>query len=212
MKISPSILACDFSILKDEIESVVPYVEYLHIDVMDGNFVNNITFGPGLIKDIRKHFNCIFDVHLMINEPLKYIEEFAKVGSDIITFHYESNSDILETIKKIKSLNKKVGLSIKPKTNLNEIIEFLNDLDLVLIMSVEPGFGGQKFDESSLVKIKQLSEMKKEKNFNYEIEVDGGINAETINLVKKAGVDVVVAGSFIFNSDDRKSKIELLRK
>lgn len=211
MKISPSILACDFSILKEEINTIVNDVDYLHIDVMDGNFVNNITFGPGLVADIRKHFSVVFDVHLMLSRPLNYIEQFSKAGSDIITFHYESDSDIQETINKIKFFNKKVGLSIKPSTNVDVLLPYLDQLDLVLIMSVEPGFGGQKFDESSLDKISKLKSMKKEKNFKYEIEVDGGINDKTIDLVKKAGVEVVVSGSYIFNSDNRKDKINSLK-
>ncbi len=211
MKISPSILACDFSILKEEIDSIVKYSDYLHIDVMDGNFVNNITFGPGLIKDIRKHYDITFDVHLMINDPLKYIDDFAKAGSDIITFHYESDSDIQKTIEKIKSLNKKVGISIKPNTTVDVIKNYLSQLDLVLVMSVEPGFGGQKFQSSSLNKITELKKLKNEYNYKYEIEVDGGINETTIELVKQAGVEVVVAGSYIFNSENRKNKINSLK-
>lgn len=211
MKVSPSILACDFSILKEEIDSIVVASDYLHIDVMDGSFVPNITFGPGLIKDIRKHYDIVFDVHLMISNPIDYIDDFANAGSDIITFHFESNSDVLETINKIKSLNKKVGLSIKPKTKLEEIIPYLKYLDLVLIMSVEPGFGGQKFDSSSLEKITKLKEIKLNENMNYEIEVDGGINDQTIDLVKAAGVEVVVAGSYVFNSSNRIEKINSLK-
>lgn len=211
MKVSPSILACDFSVLKEEIDSIVVASDYLHIDVMDGTFVPNITFGPGLIKDIRKHYDIVFDVHLMISNPIDYIDDFANAGSDIITFHFESNSDVLETINKIKSLNKKVGLSIKPKTKLEEIIPYLKYLDLVLIMSVEPGFGGQKFDSSSLEKITKLKEIKLNENMNYEIEVDGGINDQTIDLVKAAGVEVVVAGSYVFNSSNRIEKINSLK-
>ncbi len=211
MKVSPSILACDFSILKEEIDSIVNTSDYLHIDVMDGHFVPNITFGPGLVKDIRKHYDIVFDVHLMISNPIDYIEEFALAGSDIITFHLEANSNVFDTIKKIKSFNKKVGLSIKPKTKIEEIIPYLNELDLVLVMSVEPGFGGQKFDPSSLEKISLLKKLRNENNFNYEIEVDGGINDQTFSLVKEAGVDVVVAGSYVFNSNDRISKINSLK-
>lgn len=211
MKISPSILACDFSILKEEIDTVVQFCDYLHIDVMDGNFVNNITFGPSLIKDIRKHYEIIFDVHLMIEEPLKYIEEFSNAGSDIITFHYESKSDVQNTIDKIKSFNKKVGISIKPNTNIDVLIPFLPQVDLVLVMSVEPGFGGQKFESSSLNKIKELKKLKDENNYMYEIEVDGGINDQTISLVKSSGVEVVVSGSYIFNSKNREEQINSLR-
>ncbi len=211
MKISPSILACDFSILKEDIDTVVKESDYLHIDVMDGNFVNNITFGPGLVNDIRKHFDITFDVHLMISRPLNYVEEFCKSGADIITFHYEAESDITETIKKIKSYSKKVGLSIKPSTDISVLEPFLQELDLVLIMSVEPGFGGQKFDIDSLVKISKLNNIKKEKKYHYEIEVDGGINEETAKLVKTAGADVVVAGTYIFKSEDRTKAIKSLK-
>ncbi len=211
MKISPSILSCDFSILKEEINSIVKDSDYLHIDVMDGLFVPNITFGFGVIKDIRKHFNITFDVHLMIDDPLKYIDDFALSGSDIITFHYESKSDVLKTINKIKNNNKKVGLSIKPNTSVDLIIPFLNQLDLVLVMSVEPGFGGQQFDLNSIKKIEQLKQYKIDNKWNYEIEVDGGINDNTIKLVKEAGADVVVAGSYIFNSKDRIEKINSLK-
>ncbi|MFI3251682.1 MAG: ribulose-phosphate 3-epimerase [bacterium] len=211
MKVSPSILSCDFSILKQEIDSIVNDSDYLHIDVMDGHFVPNITFGPGLIKDIRKHYNIIFDVHLMMSEPHKYIKEFCNAGSDIITFHYECESEIKQTIQLIKNENKKVGLSIKPNTCVESLIPFLHELDLVLVMSVEPGFGGQKFDHTSLSKIEFLKDYKIKNKLNYEIEVDGGINDETISLVKKSGVDVVVAGSYIFNSKDRTSKINSLK-
>ncbi len=211
MKISSSILSCDFSILKEEINSVVKESDYLHIDVMDGNFVPNITFGPCLIKDIRKQFNVIFDVHLMIQNPYDYIEQFSEVGSDIITFHFESKSNVLETINKIKKYNKKVGLAIKPNTPVDSIISYLQLVDLVLVLSVEPGFGGQAFDDTSLVKIEQLKNYKISNDLQYEIEVDGGINDQTISLVKEAGVDVVVAGSYIVGSKNRKSKIKSLK-
>lgn len=211
MKVSPSILACDFSILKEEIDSIVNKSDYLHIDVMDGHFVPNITFGPGLVKDIRKHYDITFDVHLMLSNPIDYIEQFALAGSDIITFHLESNSHILDTIKKVKSFNKKVGLSINPKTNVDELIPFLNEIDLVLVMSVEPGFGGQSFDLNSVEKISKLKQLKSKLNLDFEIEVDGGINDQTISLVKNAGVDVVVAGSYIFNSNNREEKINSLK-
>lgn len=211
IKISPSILSCDFARLKEDIDTIKDDVEYLHIDVMDGVFVNNISFGIPVVQALRPHFQNVFDVHLMICNPIKYVEAFALAGSDIITFHYESESDILETILLIKKLNKKVGMSIKPNTLVEEILEYLPYLDLVLVMSVEPGFGGQKFMPSSLLKIRKLASLREERNFTYEIEVDGGINDETAKLVKEAGVDVIVAGSYIFNAKDRKDKIKQLK-
>lgn len=212
MKIAPSILSCDFVNLKKEIDSVVDYIDYLHIDVMDGMFVNNISFGIPIIKSIKKNYPDLFlDVHLMIENPLKYIEHFSSVGSDLITFHYESNSDVLKTILAIKQENKKVGISIKPQTSIDVLLPYLSEVDLVLIMSVEPGFGGQSFDESSIEKIKKLKEIKTSHNFNFEIEVDGGINNKTIDLVTSAGVEVVVSGSYIFDSNDKESTIDSLK-
>lgn len=211
MKISPSFLTCDFTNLKEELDEIKNEVEYIHIDVMDGVFVPNITFGPKLISDLRKNYSNVFDVHLMIIDPIKYIKEFAEAGSDIITFHYESNSNVMDTIDEIKKYNKKVGISIKPNTSVNEIKDYLPFLDLVLVMSVEPGFGGQKFMHSSLDKIEELYLLRKMNNYKYEIEVDGGINEETISLVKNKNIDVVVAGSYIMNSSDKKERISILR-
>lgn len=211
MIVSPSILSCDFSDLKSSISQVSNEVEYLHIDVMDGIFVPNISFGAPIIKSIRPHFTNVFDVHLMIYNPLKYIEDFAKAGADIITFHYESHSNVRSTIKKIKSYNIKAGLSIKPKTRVISIMDYLADVDLVLVMSVEPGFGGQKFKDSAIKKIRQLADLKEKHGYKYQIEVDGGINKETINLVREAGVEVVVAGSYVFKSDNPKKAVESLR-
>lgn len=212
MKIAPSILSCDFVNLKREIDSVVDYIDYLHIDVMDGMFVNNISFGIPIIKSIKNSYRDVFlDVHLMIENPLKYIDQFAKAGSDLITFHYESSSDVSKTILAIKNQNKKVGISIKPKTSIDVLLPYLADVDLVLVMSVEPGFGGQSFDTSSLMKIKKLKELKELNKFCFEIEVDGGINNKTIDLVKEAGVEVVVSGSYIFDSNDKEKTINNLR-
>ncbi len=210
MKVSPSILSCDFSILKQEIDTVAEICDYIHIDVMDGNFVNNITFGPGLVKDIRKHYKNIFDVHLMLTNPLQYIDSFSDAGADIITIHIECNSNIEETIAKIKSCNKKVGLAINPKTNVNKLNNYLHEIDLILVMSVQPGFGGQKFDETVIDKINVLNSLKEQKGYNYLIEVDGGVNDKTIDLLKAVKVDIVVAGSYIFNSEDRLGKIKTL--
>ena len=213
MEISPSFLTCDFSNLKNELDEIKDLVKYIHVDVMDGDFVPNLTFGPKFVKDFRKYYEKnIFDVHLMISNPLNYIKEFAAAGSDIITFHYESKSDVLETIKAIKAAGKKDGISIKPKTNVDEIKDYLGLVDLVLVMSVEPGFGGQKFMMSAVDKIKSLYDLRQANNYSYIIEVDGGVNAETISLVRDAGVDLVVAGSYIMNSTNKKERIENLLK
>ncbi len=210
MKISPSFLTCDFTNLKSELNEIKDVCEYIHIDVMDGVFVPNLTFGPKLIKDLRPHFSNVFDVHLMIIDPIKYIKEFADAGSDIITFHYESLSNVMDTINEIKKYGKKVGLSIKPNSSVDDIKRYLPYLDLVLVMSVEPGFGGQKFMNSSIDKIKKLYSLREENKYNYEIEVDGGINEETIVYVKESNIDVVVAGSYIMNSSNKKEKVETL--
>lgn len=211
MKVSPSFLTCDFSKLKLELDEIKDSVEYIHVDVMDGDFVPNITFGPKFIKDFRPYYpNNVFDVHLMISNPLMYIKDFAMAGSDIITFHYESKSNVVETINEIKKYDKKVGLSIKPNTDVSEIEKFLPYVDLVLVMSVEPGFGGQKFMPSCISKIKLLNKLKIENNYNYEIEVDGGINDTTVGYVRDAGVDVVVAGSYVMNSSNKVERINIL--
>lgn len=212
MLIAPSILSSDFSKLEEEIKAVEKAgADLLHLDVMDGHFVPNITFGAPVIKSIRKCTKLPFDVHLMIEKPEKYIDDFISSGADIITFHIESTEKILENIKKIKSASKKVGLSLKPKTDLNEILPFLDKLDLILIMSVEPGFSGQKFISSTFDKIKKLREIIDEKNLSTIIEVDGGINLETVNIVKEAGAEICVAGDSIFKSKDYTKSIFLLK-
>ena len=212
MKVSPSILSANFAHLKDDIERTSK-ATYLHIDVMDGVFVPNISFGAKIQKEIRPEFpNMIFDTHLMIIDPIKYINDFAKAGSDYITFHIEAKSDINETIDLIHSLNVKAGLSIKPATDPRDLIPYLDKIDLVLVMSVEPGFGGQKFMPNSLDKIKFLSDYKKEHNLNYLINVDGGINKDTYNLVKEAGTDLAVMGSFLYNDSNPNAWIEKIEK
>ena len=210
VKISPSILSCDFANMKEDIKTIVNEVEYLHIDVMDGVFVNNISIGIPVVKALRPHFDIVFDTHLMIVKPEKYIKQFAEAGSDIITFHYEATENVMEVIDMIRSYGVKAGISIKPKTDVEVLKPFLNKLDLILVMSVEPGFGGQAFDDSSLTKIKWLKQQK-EFGYKYEIEVDGGINATTGALCKNSGVDVLVSGSYIFNAKDRSSAIKSLR-
>lgn len=211
VKISPSILSCDFANMKEDIKTITNFVEYLHIDVMDGVFVNNISIGIPVVKALRPHFDVVFDTHLMIVNPERYIKQFAEAGSDIITFHLEATDDSHHVIDLIHSYNVKAGISIKPKTNVEELIPYLDKVELILIMSVEPGFGGQKFDPSALEKISWLKNMKEEKGYTYEIEVDGGINGDTGKLCKDSGVDVLVSGSYIFNKDNREEAINSLR-
>lgn len=206
-KISPSILSCDFSNIKKEIDSVIEYIDYLHFDVMDGSFVDNISFGIPLISSLRKHYQIVFDTHLMIEHPLKYIDAFKSAGSDIITFHLEVEDKPKHIISRIHEVGLKAGISIKPNTSVLELKPYLKNVELVLIMSVEPGFGGQTFDDSALEKIKWLKEYREKNKLHYEIEVDGGINATTAKLCLEAGADVLVSGSYIFNSNDRKEKI-----
>ena len=213
IKISPSILSADFSQLSNEIKRLeVAGADMIHVDVMDGHFVPNLTIGPPVIKSLRKHTNLIFDVHLMISPVHQYIESFAEAGSDIITFHPEATEDINETINLIKKL-KKVGVSLNPNTQIDVIENYLKYVDLVLIMSVHPGFGGQKFMPEVLNKIQKLFNIKKEKNLNFDIEVDGGINFDNSKLVKDAGANILVSGTTIFknNKGDIKKNIETLR-
>jgi len=197
IKLSPSILAANFSSLGDEIAKIKD-ADYVHIDVMDGHFVPNITFGPGVVKCIRKTTELVFDVHLMIENAEKYVDDFLNAGADIITVHYESNMDYEYIKNKVKEKGKKLGLSIKPKTDVSVLKDYLSDLDMVLIMSVEPGFGGQKFMEESLEKIKMVRQMDK----NIDIEVDGGIGLDNVKKVVDAGANVIVAGSAVFGAKD----------
>ena len=206
-KISPSILSCDFSILKEDIDTVVKDVEYLHIDVMDGLFVNNISFGIPVIKSIRPHYDILFDTHLMIVEPERYIDAFASAGADLITFHIEATKDSKNVIDLIHAKGLKAGISLRPKTNVLELAPYLSMVELVLVMSVEPGFGGQAFDSSAVDKIKWLKEQKELHGYTYEIEVDGGINGETAKIVREAGAEVLVSGSYIFKAKNRKEAI-----
>lgn len=213
--VAPSILSADFNNLEKDIKKIeVGGADYLHFDVMDGHFVDNISFGIPVLKNIAKTTYLIKDVHIMISDPLHYAKRFIDAGADILTFHYEackSEEEIVEIINVIHSNNAKAGLSIKPGTEVNKILKFLPILDLVLIMSVEPGFGGQKFIDSALEKIKVLREEIDLKQYPTLIEVDGGINQDTGALCVKAGVDVLVAGSYIFNSDNVKERIESLK-
>ncbi len=215
VEISPSILASDFKKLDHEIKDIVNGgAKYLHFDVMDGQFVNNISFGIPVLKSLKEgNYPLIFDVHLMIINPENYVEEFLKAGADILTIHYEAvNPDEIERISEmVHKENKKLGLSIKPKTSVSEIINYLKFVDLVLVMSVEPGFGGQKFINDSILKIEELNLLKEKYNYDYLIEVDGGVNIETAKLCKEAGANVLVAGSYIFKRKDRKEAIDSLR-
>ncbi len=214
IQISPSILSGDFSQLGNEIKKLEKAgADMIHVDVMDGHFVPNLTIGPPVIKSLRKHSDLPFDVHLMISPVHKYIKNFADAGADIITFHPEASDDIKDTINLIRSFNKKVGLSLNPKTEINTIEKFLDEIDLVLVMSVHPGFGGQKFMPEILKKIKALYEIKKNNNLNLDIEVDGGINFDNSKLVKEAGANILVSGTTIFkdNKGNIKKNIDLLR-
>ena len=213
MLVSPSLLAANFIKLENEIKRLnEAKPDYLHLDVMDGNFVPNISFGPSIIKSIKPLTDILFDVHLMITNPDQYLNIFKDAGANILTYHYETNLDHNKMIDDIHKLNMKAGLSIKPATNVNELVPYLEKLDLVLVMSVEPGFGGQKFMDSSLDKIKFLKEYKEKNHLNYIIEVDGGINNETSSLVKDAGCDMVVAGTYLFKGDISKLTKELQSK
>jgi len=210
MIVAPSILSADFGNLKDSIKKVEE-TKWLHVDVMDGHFVPNISIGPLVVKGLRQYTSQILDTHLMISDPLKYAKEFVAAGSDRITFHIETVKNPLELINVLRDLNVKVGISIKPQTKVAEIIDLLPLIDQVLVMSVEPGFGGQKFMDSALDKIKLLSDLREIHNPDLVIVVDGGINETTGKLCKDMGADVLVAGSYVFNSDDPKKRIASLK-
>ena len=214
--ISPSLLSANFANLEKDIKLVESLgAEYLHFDVMDGHFVDNISFGIPVLKSIYNIHNMINDVHIMISNPKKYAKSFLEAGADILTFHLEAISSIEELheiIDIIHSLHKKAGLSIKPNTPVESLLPFLDKLDLVLIMSVEPGFGGQEFNPSALEKIEFLRKVIDENHYSTLIEVDGGINEVTASLCKEKGVDILVTGSYLFSKEDIKSRIEALRK
>ena len=214
IKIAPSILSADFSQLGNEIKRLEEAgADMIHIDVMDGHFVPNITIGPEVISKLRKYTSLPFDVHLMISSVDNFIKSFADAGANIITIHPEATNDLVSSIKKIKSYNKKVGVSLNPETPVDKVLPVLNSIDLVLVMSVNPGFGGQKFIKKSLEKIKILRKEIDSKKLETQIEIDGGINFENAKMAKEAGVDILVSGTTIFkeNGGNLKKNIQLLK-
>ena len=214
IQISPSILSADFSQLGNEIKRLEEGgADMIHVDVMDGHFVPNLTMGPPIIKDLRKFTKLPFDVHLMISPVHKYIKDYADAGADIITIHPEATENLKDSIKFIKKLGKKVGVSLNPETKTGIVMEFLTEIDLILIMSVHPGFGGQKFMPEVISKIKELNNIKIKENIKFDIEVDGGIDFNNAKLVADAGANILVSGTTIFknNNGDIKKNIETLR-
>ena len=215
IQVSPSILSANFSKLGEDIKRLEQNgADMIHVDVMDGHFVPNLTIGPPVIKSLRKYTKLPFDVHLMIDPVHKYIKDYSDAGADIITFHPEATENILETIDLIKSLDKKVGISLNPDTEITAAEEHLDKIDLVLIMSVYPGFGGQTFINKVVKKVEDLDQIRKERKLNFKIEIDGGINFETSKIAVEAGVDILVSGTTVFkeNNGDLEKNIKTLKQ
>ena len=212
VKISPSLLSCDFSKMGEELSAIKnASANWAHLDVMDGSFVNNISFGIPVIAGIRKSSDIFFDVHLMIDEPIRYVKRFADAGADLITFHYEATNNVKGTIEEIRKCGKKVGLSIKPNTPAEVVYPYLSICDLILVMTVEPGFGGQSIIMPCIDKVKEIRDKADKSGIHIDIQVDGGITEENAHLAIKAGANVIVAGSAVFKSPDMKKTISKLR-
>ena len=211
MKVALSILTADWIRFADSLKEVINDVDYIHMDIMDGEFVPNISFGPAVVKSLRPVTDKPFDTHLMLLHPQNYIKQFAEAGSQYITFHVEADCDVMETINLIKNFGVKPGISIKPGTPVSAIEKYLPFLDLVLVMSVEPGFGGQKFMPSAIDKAKELKELREKNNYNYLISVDGGINDKTLPAIAEY-LDLAVSGSYVCNADNKKERLEILHK
>lgn len=210
--IAPSILSADFANMGEEVKRAEKSgADVLHVDVMDGNFVPNITFGVKMVEDVRPHTTLPIDVHMMVKDPAFYAEKFVKAGADFVTFHIEAERNARPLLEKIRESGAKCGIVISPDTSVSEIEDVLDVCDMVLVMSVYPGFGGQKFIENSLDKIKRLKELKSSKGYSYIIEIDGGVNKDTVKRIKDAGAELLVAGSAVYNKADMRQNIELLK-